>query len=86
MYELRYNTFDKVEGSAYNFTKKQEGIRVVVRIRSSSPTDSYCVVEVVDGAKVDKYPPFAAKITRDSGALRLQASGKTILSSKKVVV
>jgi hypothetical protein len=75
-----------VEGSAYNFTKKQEGIRVVVRIRSSSPTDSYCVVEVVDGAKVDKYPPFAAKITRDSGALRLQASGKTILSSKKVVV
>jgi hypothetical protein len=58
----------------------------MLRIRSSSPLDNYCVVQLVDGAGVDllayKYPPFAAKISRQSdGALRLQASGKTILSS-----
>ena len=60
----------------------QEGIRVVLRIRSSSLTDNYCVAQIVDGAGVDKYSPFAAKITRQSdGTLRLQGSGKTILSS-----
>ena len=60
----------------------QEGIKVVLRIRSSSLADNYCVAQIVDGAGVDKYSPFAAKITRQSdGTLRLQGSGKTILSS-----
>jgi hypothetical protein len=80
LYELRYNTFSQ-DGDVTSRVLQEEGIRVIVRIRSSSPLDRFCVVQVVDGARSDRYAPFAAEVTRVSGALRLQAAGKTILSS-----
>jgi hypothetical protein len=77
-FELRYNTFEHSEDG---FQLREEGIRIVVRILVSSLTDPHCVVQLVDGEGRDRNCPFAAKITRLGALRRLQACGKTILST-----